>query len=285
MLPTAVVAIPVYKATPCLLETFSLERIGQVLGRHAIVFFGPESLDFSFYQAQMPAARLLRFDDRYFRSKATYSELLLRSHFYQEFVEYEFLLIHQLDALVFEDQIEEWCRRKWDYIGAPWLGGDRWIGVGNGGFSLRRVRSHLEVLGSRRRLRWYQFWYHSWRTRHHPFLRIGSFSRLRDFDHFLECWIDAGEPEDNFWGRHAVSWHPSFRVAPVEESIAFSVEEGIEQAHRKLRVRAPFGCHDRALVEMVHHYSRGIGGPRDAREEKLWDLARLAGMQRDPAGA
>ena len=31
------------------------------------------------------------------------------------------MLIHQLDAFVFEDKLMDWVKRGFDYIGAPWL--------------------------------------------------------------------------------------------------------------------------------------------------------------------
>ena len=31
------------------------------------------------------------------------------------------MLIYQLDAFVFQDDLAYWCQQNYDYIGAPWL--------------------------------------------------------------------------------------------------------------------------------------------------------------------
>src|ERR1044071_9510110 len=84
--------------------------------------------------------------------------------FYRAFEEYDYILIYQLDCLVFSNALEAWCHKGYDYIGAPWF--ERWHqlrsersaypdeivegfgAVGNGGFSLRNVRAALDVLAS-----------------------------------------------------------------------------------------------------------------------------------------
>ncbi len=101
---------------------------------------------------------LLRFPARYFIDRFGYNRLLLTEEFYRAFSEYEYILIYQLDCLVFASNLEEWCRRGWDYVGAPWLTdtGDPAKGfstVGNGGLSLRRVQRAIEVLTSKQFLK------------------------------------------------------------------------------------------------------------------------------------
>jgi hypothetical protein len=45
----------------------------------------------------------------------------LSEEFYQAFTDFEFMLIYQLDAFVFRDELADWCRSGYEYIGAPWL--------------------------------------------------------------------------------------------------------------------------------------------------------------------
>ena len=84
---------------------------------------------------------------------------MLNPNFYQRFRRFEYILIYQLDAFVFSDRLEEFCRLGYDYIGAPWpLGdgnkhneelvveGNHFLTVGNGGFSLRRVQACIDAL-------------------------------------------------------------------------------------------------------------------------------------------
>ncbi len=68
---------------------------------------------------------------------------MLSPTFYDAFQAYRYVLIYQLDALVFSDRLTEWCEMDWDYVGAPWLkcADSPWVGasrVGNGGFSQPR---------------------------------------------------------------------------------------------------------------------------------------------------
>jgi hypothetical protein len=72
------------------------------------------------------------------------------------FRHYKYMLMHHLDALVLSNGIERFCDSDLDLIGAPWLPCDDspWVQharVGNAGFALMKVESHLNVLRSTRR--------------------------------------------------------------------------------------------------------------------------------------
>ena len=58
--------------------------------------------------------------------------MLYRTEFWEKFADYEYVLMYHLDALVFSDQLQEWCGKGLDYIGAPFLRCDR-CAVGEGG--------------------------------------------------------------------------------------------------------------------------------------------------------
>jgi len=123
-----------------------------------IFFACPQSLDVSFYRRLAPSARFATFDDKYFTSIASYCRLLMSSHFYERFSAYEFILLTQTDAIIIKDELDYWCAQEYDYIGSPWqpvrpipicAGGRNKIlriGVGNGGFSFRRVKKCVELL-------------------------------------------------------------------------------------------------------------------------------------------
>ena len=94
-------------------------------------------------------------DDAFFTSVSSYSRLMLSKQFYQDFRNYEYLLVYQLDCLVFADHLEQWCNQGYDYIGAPLFRvkgqpESGFSGACNGGFSLRKVNSFLQVLESPR---------------------------------------------------------------------------------------------------------------------------------------
>ncbi len=286
----AVVVIPVYKPTPSPLEAFSLARCAAVLARHPVTFFGPRSLDYAPYQAMIPAATITPFDDRYFRSLIGYNELMLAPTFYEAFTRFEFLLIYQPDAYVFEDRLAEWCARPYDYLGAPWLGDDgEWCGVGNGGFSLRRVSACLDALGTKRRLSPAEVWDHATRTTPNPVVRmlkyyrklLAHFGLFNDVGWFLRRFLRASAPEDMFWAFHAPRYHPAFRVAPAEEAVHFAVEAGLEKAWRQLEGRPPFGCHRDWFLEMLQRRQPGAV-PQSERERIVWAFAEAARSENPP---
>lgn len=143
------VGIPIYKQKPDPVEVAALNQVFLVLSRYPICFVTHESLDLKFYQESFPNAKFRFFDPENFESFDGYNQLLLSKEFYSAFHDFEYLLIYQTDAWVFRDELETWCRRKYDYIGAPWFDNTdpqspaQMNEVGNGGFCLRRVPTFL----------------------------------------------------------------------------------------------------------------------------------------------
>ncbi len=154
------VVIPVYKVKPSESEIKSFKQCISVLGDYPIILVAPIGFDSKLYN-QIAGKNLtsIFFDKKNFLSTKGYSELLLSRAFYKQFVSYTSILIYQLDAWVFSDKLSYWCSLNYDYIGAPWLDAppinqtkkpiinlsNLLINkVGNGGFSLRKVKSHLK---------------------------------------------------------------------------------------------------------------------------------------------
>ena len=162
------IAIPIWKRAINGFELNSLIQCRCVLGQNAdydILFFGPDGVHEKYYRGiwetfkadESEFTEIIRFPDRCFESRLSYSHLLTCKEFYSRFSDkYENILIYQLDAWVFKDELSEWCDSDYDYIGAPWCHLCR-IGkkdgcdgmksfVGNGGLSLRKVRTMVEKL-------------------------------------------------------------------------------------------------------------------------------------------
>lgn len=212
----AVIGIPVYKATLDKFEKISLHQVKKILGRYPITFIAPESLEFD-YGNEYKDFKVERFPDIYFQSTASYSLLLLSQAFYQRFLQYKFLLIYQLDAFVFADRLEEFCRLDFDYIGAPvpkscWPYLDGY--VGNGGFSLRKIKSIIRVLEKKERI---------------------ALSQCLE--------NEFNQYEDQFFAFCGTRKEFAFKVPSVREAFAFSMENEIYHCFRMLNTQLPFGCH------------------------------------------
>jgi hypothetical protein len=173
----ACIGVPIYKQTLNPLEIISLERLFAIEKEHKIFFITFPQLDTDFYSKYLRNQKNLDityFNQKYFSSIDGYNKLLLSSHFYKRFDRFEYILIYQLDALIIKDELNHWCSRDYDYIGAPWFDIEtkysfyqklcnssnaifRWIKrkvdfnkgqkifVGNGGFSLRKIKTFKSV--------------------------------------------------------------------------------------------------------------------------------------------
>ena len=146
-----------------------------------------------------------------------YSRLLLTKDFYRRFTDCEYILIHQLDVFLFEDRLLEFCDMGYDYIGAPCPKFDfTWhlieAQVGNGGLSLRKVSSCLNLIEKHKRL-----------LSSHPYSGI-----------FLNN-------EDSFFG-YAGAHIPEFKVPEVKKALSFAIQDNVCRV-LKGELELPFGIH------------------------------------------
>ena len=124
----AVVLIPIYKTNLNNNENRSLEQCFRILSpKHKIIFFASENLQTSFYEEFCLKNNITfeveRFEDKYFEDVRGYNALMKNENFYKRFLNYDYMLIYQLDAYVFKDELLYWCDKGYDYIGAPWFEG------------------------------------------------------------------------------------------------------------------------------------------------------------------
>lgn len=244
------VVIPVYKPQLTRYEEIALTQCLRVLGDYPVWLATPHTLDVAAYRAIGPALQVRTFDDAYFADIQGYNRLMLSEEFYQAFADQEYLLIYQLDAFVFRDELAYWCRQGYDYIGAPWLRdrdftgwGDKtwfllkqqvatWLnlkkpdgitpreiininGVGCGGFSLRRVPAMLRCLKL---------------FRH----KIAEYDAIAMHQYH----------EDVFWSIEVNRYWPRLRIPQYRKALHFGVEFYPERAVQQYNHgQLPFGCH------------------------------------------
>lgn len=173
---STVVVIPIYRQ-PIESEAFSLQQCVRMLGKkYPLVLLHPHRLDVQPLLNTYACLEAKALDDACFESLEAYNFMMLSTWFYQLFAQYDYMLIYQLDAFIFSDDLETWVNKGYDYIGAPWMPstnlfqltiGDaiRWVrkrlqpagstpvvthaqlhySVGNGGFCLRRIQKMIEI--------------------------------------------------------------------------------------------------------------------------------------------
>jgi hypothetical protein len=254
--PTVAVVIPYYRAKLSPAEQLSLKKWQQFLSGYDSYVVCPSTLS-----PPLSGLRTKHFEDEYFGSIQGYSRLLLSSHFYEAFAKYDYILIYQLDALVFSDELQKWAEKGWSYIGAPWFRSligsmtrsTQELEGGNGGLSLRSVTECLKVLATVKkaatagpRSRWQQWLSFLWASvtgqTHGKWLQTSA-----EFYPFNE---------DGFWSFEASKYSDAFRPAPFEESLAFAFETQPWECYRLHGNQLPFGTHawekyDREFWESV----------------------------------
>lgn len=199
-----VIIVPCYKAYESHTrdEMQSNDQLIRVLGKHDICYIAPEGLE-------LPnGTRVEYFSKDFFNDRMSYGRLMNDPNFYRRFSNYEYMLIYQLDCWVFRDELDEWCNKGYDYIGAPffvrWFS-DRGLFVGNGGFSLRKISSIIN---------------------------------------YLEKYSGKGLPHDGTDdGFFAANFENSLKIPTPKEASLFSLEEMPARQYVQNGNKLPFGCH------------------------------------------
>lgn len=250
------VVIPIYKENLSDNEALSFEQCCKVLGRYEISLVFPSGLCLREYEYYLDKYQVFfnkySFDPIYFAGVEGYNKLLLSVDFYLSFVNYQYILIYQLDAFVFRDELEYWCSKGYDYIGAPWFKriwrfkySKNLRAIGNGGFSLRKVQSCINVLkynGKFKPLRYF-FTFHNavfLKLKKMPLKNWRSLKIENSVDFFVSI---NRKTEDQFWSLDTQNAYIDFKVAPIREGIKFAFECYPSYLMKLNSGNLPFGCH------------------------------------------
>jgi hypothetical protein len=214
-----VVVIPAHLPRLTKYEEVSLLQCSKILSKYPIKLVVPDGLNTDNYKKIIPDIDIKYISSKWFRSIHSYNSLKKALFFYNEFKSYEYLLTYELDSFVFRDELAKWCDMGYDYIGAPWLEGyesaatdSSFIGVGNSGFSLRKVTSCIEAQKG-----------------------MSVLEKLRHSRNKTS--------EDIFWCKYIKEKYKWFKIAPVEAALKFSFEVQPEKMFILNNKKLPFGCH------------------------------------------
>lgn len=245
---SCVIVIPVYKSELSFYEKIALAQCGKLLSDYDIVILKPDDLEISNMQIGFSYSEV-SFPSFYFKSVFSYNDLMLSELFYEKFLNYSYLLIYQLDAFVFKNELNYWCSLGYDYIGAPWLREKEFPTlfkktkeklrsylhrrynlldkqgrpdierqlynyVGNGGFSLRKVKSFYNVCIQEKEL-------------------VENYVGRNSSDYH----------EDMFWTIEVNRKKKRIKIPNYKEALNFSIETAPERAMTLIKGNMPFGCH------------------------------------------
>lgn len=250
-IPVAIV-IPIYKDCFTWIEEIALKRCFQVLHKYPIFIVKPQSLVLNLEHFDgISSLKFIELDDSYFEGIAGYNKMMLSEIFYNSFINYEFILIHQLDCFVFTDNLKDWVEKSYDYVGAPWFSGYKSPDmiksikeklrkrlyilinkkdknnknfphakqfsntVGNGGFSLRRVSKFLKIC-----------------KKFKPEIQM----YLSQKSHYFN--------EDVFFSIEVNRFKSNLTIPNYKLASTFSLENSPDIGLEINKGQLPFGCHD-----------------------------------------
>ncbi|MFT4154028.1 DUF5672 family protein [Parafilimonas sp.] len=248
-----IIVIPVYKNRISENEKHSLRQCFAILGRFPVCFVCSHSLKLDCYVKYLPEEAcytIQRFSDNYFTSIARYNRFCLSLNFYKRFKDYRYMFLYQLDAWVFKDELLYWCSRNYDFIGAPWFEGwgmatpaSACIGVGNGGFCLRKIESFIRVLHSFAYIIPFISVLRS--LKHNPSIKqfLLTIKNLSIANNTFYLFNNYNFQEDYFWGKIAPEKFAWFKVAGKKQASLFALEGNAPYLFANNKQHLPFGCH------------------------------------------
>lgn len=263
-----IVVIPLYKEHPEKSEMASFRQCLNVLKKHDICVVTHENLNLDKYQTLSEEIGkpydIQYFDQHFFKSVQGYNSLCLTSSFYERFVDYEYMLIYQTDAWVFRDELNYWCDKGYDYIGAPlfyYINSmkftTKFYGVGNGGFCLRRISHCVNILKANQikpfikpipliQFHWNLILYCDkyksvvMKLRILLILCLKIFGIFNNIRHYRKRQLN----EDLIFGSFSTkSWGFNGKIPDYNEAIKFSFELHPAMLYEQNNKQLPFGCH------------------------------------------
>ncbi len=205
------IVIPVYKENLSINEEIALEQVVKKLGKYEIFFLAPEGLQI---RRDNTTIKYQYFERKWFQNIESYSAFMLTSYLYQRFADYVYILVYQLDAFVFGDNISDYMKMNFDYIGAPTLEGmykpyrsEKVLFTQNGGFSLRKVSAFRNWCESNEQ-------------------EISLMKKYDAEDSIIYALRSKG-----------------LNLAPIDVALQFSFDSNVRECFERNNMLLPLGCH------------------------------------------
>jgi len=214
-----------------------------------LVTFHDNKIDF-------PNFERVNFNKNFFENIQGYNNLCTSTEFYRSFLDFEYMLICQLDVIVLKNNLSEFMSRKISYIGAPIgkkspfdrsrkkLWGRRYFC--NGGFSLRKISDFISVLESSK-VR-YPFNY----LTIYECLKSGFFKYINLYLKTLfSKSIYKGEffaknlyiKEDSFWTYFAPLFYNKYSLPTIDQANSFCFDGNPNFFYKMNNYKLPMALH------------------------------------------
>lgn len=253
-----IVIIPIYTTRLTDYEQASLRQCFKVLASHEICFVKPQSLDPSPLAETYQPNLIVDFPDSCFLGIAAYNRLMMSPRFYETFESWDYMLIYQPDAWVFDDQLDAWCARGYDYIGAPWIPKPKYGRLYYRIFNrLKRIYCHISGASDYSQL-YYRVGNGGLSLRH-----IDTFARTaRDMEPQIARYLSHPGidfyNEDIFWSLEVNRHEERLKIPHWQEALQFSFDKNPAACYELNGHRLPFGCHGWSKKNMLSFWEQHI---------------------------
>lgn len=250
------IVIPIYKESLDTKEMASLKQTITQLSRYPIVILKPHGLDTSRITNGLPVMESVEVSDQWLGKHngiQGYNRMMLCESFYELFSDSEYILICHTDAWIFRDELEQWCKKAYDCVAAPWI---------------RRRHYNLPIIKQYMSLRSYIAKRQGKRIRQIIYGKVGNGGlSLRKVESFRKACVDNASTielfnslqnhlynEDIFWA--SIPKH--FVYPSQEEALKFAFDANPKYCYKLCNEQLPFGCHGWTKPRMYKFWKRFI---------------------------
>ena len=204
----------------------------------------------------LPNFERINFSKIFFENIQGYNNLCTSAEFYRSFLDFEYMLICQLDVIVLKNDLSEFISKNISYIGAPTgkkspfdrsrkkLWGRRYFC--NGGFSLRKTNDFIRVLESSKI--------------GYPFNYLTIYECLKSgFYRYIKLYLKTlfskniykGESfaknlyikEDSFWTYFAPLFYKKYSLPTIDQANSFCFDGNPNFFYKMNKYKLPMALH------------------------------------------
>ena len=225
----------------------------RILKSHDVTILGPDALcDYldntvtkNVLRETEGTARSLCLSDSHFVSIDSYNQLMISQEFYDQFADFSYILICQVDCLIIQDHLDSWTAHGYSFVGAPVFDGYSqpnlpydFTGELNGGLSLRKISDCRRV------------------THETLFLTCAGAVRIANkvgavalANQVLRLFgktiipVKPGVNEDVIWTSLVPRYFSGFTIPTPMQASRFAFEAAPEYLLECNDGKLPFGCH------------------------------------------